>query len=403
MIFFRFSMMLIRTEEGKADTCLCGLGEVKDCKWIQCGNGKCSSPWWHRKCANVSSYTEEEVEKMDFLCPLCIISNKKFENQLKVVVANRQLEEAEMPHTSLPTTTEVANRQQIEVERTHSSLPTSIASPSAENAANIAGSHVSAANVASPNVPETKGAGPHVSVVNKRNIQSTQSQFICSFYKKGRCRHSISGKKIYNGSQCKYLHPRKCERFCKFGSNRYNGCDGSTCKLFHPILCKYSVEYGECPLENCTFNHLMGTKRKSDYSTRSNNINLGYGHNYTAARYQNAAKVHNSRQENQKWSQSQWPTNQNQPPIFEHRDFPPLPGWQENKIIEMSTAIKDIQSCLSHLMQKKDMLANSDVQPSYIPDTNATSLRNQRNVNWSNPPYPVYGHTISNEAKNLNR
>ena len=38
---------------------------------------------------------------MDFLCLLCIISNKKFKNQIKVVVANKKLEDAETTHSSL--------------------------------------------------------------------------------------------------------------------------------------------------------------------------------------------------------------------------------------------------------------------------------------------------------------
>ena len=218
-------------EDDLIDCDICKKG-VNGSECVQCD--QCSG-WYHVNCTMVKRIFKDlcEVEKnpnlifggaLYFFCPPCEkafksnkdtkhVSNSKFEKELNVVVADRRLNEDEMTHPSLPTTTEVANRQLNEVERTHSSLPTSIASTSAENAANIAGSHVSAANVAGPNVPETKGAGPHVSAVNKRNIQSTQSQFICSFYKKGRCRHSISGKKIYNGSQCKYLHPRNVKDF----------------------------------------------------------------------------------------------------------------------------------------------------------------------------------------------
>ena len=180
-------------EDDLIDCDICKKG-VNGSECVQCD--QCSG-WYHVNCTMVKRIFKDlcEVEKnpnlifggaLYFFCPPCEkafksnkdtkhVSNSKFEKESNVVVADRRLNEDEMTHPSLPTTTEVANRQLNEVERTHSSLPTSIASPSAEISANIADSNVSAAG---PNVLETNGAGPHVSAVNQRNIQSTQSRFV---------------------------------------------------------------------------------------------------------------------------------------------------------------------------------------------------------------------------------
>ena len=44
---------------------------------------------------------------------------------------------------------------------------------------------------------------------------------ICSFYKVGKCRHGSSGRKVINGRQCNFAHPRKCTKFCKFGRDKF--------------------------------------------------------------------------------------------------------------------------------------------------------------------------------------
>ena len=367
--------MLIRTEEGKADTCLCGLGEVKDCKWIQCGNGKCSSPWWHRKCANVSSYTEEEIEKMDFLCPLCIISNKKFENQLKVVVANRQLEEAEMPHTSLPTTTEVANRQLNEAETTHTSLPTSKAMPSADKAAPVS---------------QPAGAG---GATNQPSSDSKVTKSLCIHYKRGKCRHGTSGKRIFNGRECMYLHPKKCAKFGKYGYDEYNGCDGS-CGLFHPTLCRNAVRFGKCFYGNCTFVHPVGTEHlKRNFSQSNlgfNNVQKGYNgfSNFPIQTIPEYGRRNIKQKENEGFVYNQ----NNFPPL---KSFPPSYRVQEDKMNKMSSAIQNIQTCLDVLMRKN----SQDLQQSFFPN----HTEQQQTMNQVNPPYPVNNHlpVPVNEAKNF--
>ena len=83
---------------------------------------------------------------------------------------------------------------------------------------------------------------------------------LCYFYKKGKCLHGKSGKKIINGRECQYAHPPKCLKYCRFGRDRVNGCQGN-CNLFHPTLCRNSVKFRKCFSPECTFAHLNGTER----------------------------------------------------------------------------------------------------------------------------------------------
>ena len=83
---------------------------------------------------------------------------------------------------------------------------------------------------------------------------------VCPFYIKGKCNHGASGRILHDGKTCKFSHPRKCLRYCRFGTDKYKGCAGS-CDLFHPILCKNSLNYKQCLLPNCSFTHLKFTQR----------------------------------------------------------------------------------------------------------------------------------------------
>ena len=81
--------MLIRIKEVKKETCLC-LTDVDGSKLVQCTNPKCTSPWWHVECAGLSSLSKEEIEKMEFLCALCTLSQKKFLGNFR---SNEKMEE----------------------------------------------------------------------------------------------------------------------------------------------------------------------------------------------------------------------------------------------------------------------------------------------------------------------
>ena len=60
-----------------------------------------------------------------------------------------------------------------------------------------------------------------------------------------------------SGKECPDDHPKRCFRFCDFGSKNRKGCNkGKKCQYWHPKLCKYSVKGIHCRSEECTFQHL---------------------------------------------------------------------------------------------------------------------------------------------------
>ena len=104
---------------------------------------------------------------------------------------------------------------------------------------------------------------------------------ICSYYKKGICRHGSTGKKIIDGHECKFSHPRKCLKFCRYGSNSDRGGCSGPCSLLHPTLCKSSQIHRTCFSTTCTLAHLSGTKRSRDLEQSPiYNGNNFYPHSY---------------------------------------------------------------------------------------------------------------------------
>ena len=85
---------------------------------------------------------------------------------------------------------------------------------------------------------------------------------ICPKFRRGKCPHGLSGRTEVSGKLCEYEHPKRCRKFCSYGSRSRFGCSkGKNCEYFHPILCKYSVQQGICTNLDCTFTHLKNTKR----------------------------------------------------------------------------------------------------------------------------------------------
>lgn len=86
-------------------------------------------------------------------------------------------------------------------------------------------------------------------------------QSVCKYYKQGRCRYGISGKK---DGDCPYSHPKACQRFLTNGSNGRRGCSKNDCQLFHPNICNSSMKDRTCFRVNCKYLHLKGTKRSRE-------------------------------------------------------------------------------------------------------------------------------------------
>ena len=77
------------------------------------------------------------------------------------------------------------------------------------------------------------------------NVSIDQTRQICSYYKKGICRYGKFGNRLINGRECRFYHPKKCLKYCRFGDDQEQGCAGS-CGLFHPTLCRNSINFKKC-------------------------------------------------------------------------------------------------------------------------------------------------------------
>jgi len=68
----------------------------------------------------------------------------------------------------------------------------------------------------------------------------------------------------WTGNGCSYDHPRRCIKYCRFGSVRrnQNGCPyGERCRFFHPELCENAQNLRKCLILDCRKVHLVGTAR----------------------------------------------------------------------------------------------------------------------------------------------
>ena len=231
---------------------------------------------------------------------------------------------------------------------------------------------------------------PPVESVVKENDQKstavTKAPPLCSHYKRGRCRHGISGKKLVYGSECKFLHPKKCVKYCRYGNDAYQGCQGS-CGLFHPMLCWNSVWYKRCDKQECTFQHLFGTDHgggpapQNSFNPRRTNVRNVQGRvfnrNYMQHDYDRG------------WN------NQRGNPVFDNKNFPPLKPSRDAKLEEMSSAISSMQHCLEKLMQHNFPDKNPVVDNS---NTRGMQSSVQPTVTWNNM-YPA-NPQFTQEAKN---
>ena len=109
-----------------------------------------------------------------------------------------------------------------------------------------------------------------VKSVSLNKEASSKTNPICSKLKQGKCPHGITGKRLYQGKMCEYLHPKFCKKFTRHGSGGRLGCkkSHSECLFYHPTLCRNSIKYRKCLNLNCTFTHLKGTVRREYASSQ---------------------------------------------------------------------------------------------------------------------------------------
>ena len=233
------------------------------------------------------------------------------------------------------------------------------------------------------------------------------SRPICHLYKQGKCPHGKSGNRMINGQRCNFQHPRKCIKYCRFGSDKYQGCIG-TCEFFHPILCRNSVRYRQCYSYNCTFAHLAGTERYERHfslpNQHSNNKSQSNQHEfYVQNRYR-------SQPRNRLYEKNSGHSYNVQPNMLqtEHkgyrynsRDFPPLTSLQPNRVDELSLSIKQMQTCIDYLMQS----FNYNGQQHHIANNyQRGSFQPQQTYNHPQPmmnnPQHIFNNRAQEEAKN---
>ncbi len=83
--------MLIRVKykdkEGDDDDgCLCQREKKCDLNdWAECEGKHCTSRYWHKECVGLEALSDEEFEKVKFICPLCRLSQKKFKKTFTLI------------------------------------------------------------------------------------------------------------------------------------------------------------------------------------------------------------------------------------------------------------------------------------------------------------------------------
>ena len=65
-----------------------------------------------------------------------------------------------------------------------------------------------------------------------KSPDDSKSETTCRFFLKGKCKHGMRGK------DCKFTHPKVCNKFSKHGTRQPRGCNkGQKCKFFSTQKC----------------------------------------------------------------------------------------------------------------------------------------------------------------------
>ena len=116
-------------------------------------------------------------------------------------------------------------------------------------------------NVAKPARSRNENMG---STEKENDNEAEKKKPICYHFKKGRCRHGLSGKKKVNGVEmCPFRHPRICGKLLRHGDRGRGGCRGAQdgCKEFHDVkMCFSSMNTRKCAQKECKNGfHIKGT------------------------------------------------------------------------------------------------------------------------------------------------
>ena len=210
---------------------------------------------------------------------------------------------------------------------------------------------------------------------------------------------------MINGKECVYLHPRKCIQYCRYGNDRQQGCNGP-CEFFHPNLCTNSVRFKQCFKPNCTYAHLLGTKRRQPqpqtYPTEAR-YGYDYGEIYrgpsgTSRRNQNSPPNISRRPiidgMTGRYLQDRQQRNyQRDDYRYDETNFPHLHNRDDSKIDQLSSSIKEMHTYfLNNIASER--VQNSNCQ---IPQSRSLPL------NTSFDPHTQNRLVQNSESKNYQR
>ena len=107
--------------------------------------------------------------------------------------------------------------------------------------------------------PEVHVPNTASEVQNREENQTIHDKPLCRFYKQGRCKFGISGRKE---GLCPFSHPKSCKKFLENGTRGPRGCNkGNQCEYLHPLMCYRSIKEKICLKSDCKYLHIKGTRR----------------------------------------------------------------------------------------------------------------------------------------------
>ena len=93
-------------------------------------------------------------------------------------------------------------------------------------------------------------------VVETGNKVKFDSSNVCYFYATNKCKF---------GKECRKEHPKICNKFKKFGLQKFNknknGCS-EECEFYHPRACFEAMKTKTCKRNDCKYFHMAGTKKE---------------------------------------------------------------------------------------------------------------------------------------------
>ena len=95
---------------------------------------------------------------------------------------------------------------------------------------------ISSSQVSSPRNETLESFKQNQEKLNLNDLNSKLDKVVrervCEKYKRGKCPHGLRGKKEHDGRVCEFEHPRYCDKYCRFGTQRKFGCNkGSSCNM----------------------------------------------------------------------------------------------------------------------------------------------------------------------------